>query len=261
MNISQLWRKQVELYQKSKLTLIMFQKYTFTLGILLCLNGFLNAQQADFDFVVLPVEAKARELSEYLVQLAWLNTPESAIAQEEVKVAQEEAKSTRKEWLRDVQANFNLNDASRRGVDSFGNVFYPKYNFGVSVNLFNIVSQGNKNKIGKREIKIAEHRVNQRKLEVRAETMSRYANFKLAREIVKTRTLAEQEVHTNYVLVQQLYKTDEKTFEEYIAASSAYYQAQEARMKAENDSLLAQYRLEEMIGLKWEQVQHPEKVD
>lgn len=238
----------------------MFRKYTFALGILFCLNG-LNAQQTDFDLVVQPVEAKARDLSEYLVQLAWLNNPESAVAQEEVKVAQDEAKNTRKEWMRDVQATFNLNEANLRGVDSLGNVFFPRYNFGVSVNLFNILSQGNKNKIGKREIRIAEHKVNQRKLEIRAETLSRYANFKLARDIVKTRTLAEQEVYTNFVLIQQLYKTDEKTFEEYITASSAYYKAQEARMQAENEALLAKYRLEEMIGLKWEQVQHPEKTD
>ena len=238
----------------------MFRKYTFALAILFCING-LNAQQSDFDFVVQPVEAKARDLSEYLVQLAWLNNPESAVAQEEVKVAQDEAKNTRKEWMRDVQATFNLNEANLRGVDSLGNVFFPRYNFGVSVNLFNILSQGNKNKIGKREIRIAEHKVNQRKLEIRAETLSRYASFKLAKEIVKTRTLAEQEVYTNYVLIQQLYKTDEKTFEEYITASSAYYKAQEARMQAENEALLAKYRLEEIIGLKWEQVQHPEKVD
>ncbi|MBK8192920.1 MAG: TolC family protein [Lewinellaceae bacterium] len=237
----------------------MLLKYTFSLSILLCLNSMLHAQQTDFDFVVQAVEAKARDFSEYLVQLAWLNSPESAFAQDEVKVAQDEAKNTRKEWMRDVQATFNLNEANLRGVDSLGNVFFPRYNFGVSVNLFNIVSQGSKNKISKREIKIAEHKVNQRKLAIRAETLSRYASFKLAREIVKTRTLMEQEVYTNFVLVQQLYKTDEKTFEEYIASSSAYYQAQEARMKAENDVLLAKYQIEEIIGLKWDQVQHPDK--
>lgn len=239
----------------------MFRKYTFALSLVLGFHCILNAQQTDFDFVVQPVEAKARDLSEYLVQLAWLNNPESAIVQDEVKIAQDEAKNTRKEWMRDVQATFNLNEANLRGVDSLGNVFFPRYNFGVSVNLYNILSQGNKNKIGKREIRIAEHKVNQRKLEIRAETLSRYANFKLSREIVKNRTLAEQEVYTNFVLIQQLYKTDEKNFEEYINASSAYYKAQEARMQAENDALLAKYRLEEMIGLKWEQVQHPEKVD
>ncbi|MBP6825136.1 MAG: TolC family protein [Saprospiraceae bacterium] len=239
----------------------MFFKYTISLSMLICLNGVVNAQQADFDFVVQPVEAKARDLSEYLVQLAWLNNPESAVAQEEVKVAQDEARNTRKEWMRDVQLTFNLNEANLRGADTLGNVFFPRYNFGVGVNLYNILSQGSKNKVSKREINIAEHKVNQRKLEIRAETLSRYAIFKFTKEIVKTRTLAEQEIHANYVLIQQLYKTDEKTFEEYITASSAYYQAQEGRMKAENEALLAKYRLEEMIGLKWEQVQHPEKED
>ncbi|MCB0576088.1 MAG: TolC family protein, partial [Saprospiraceae bacterium] len=165
----------------------MFRKYTCILCLALGLHGLLGAQQTDFDFVVQPVEAKARDLKEYLVQLAWLNSPESAIAQEEVKKAHDEDKNTKKEWMRDVQATFNINEANLRGVDSFGNVFFPRYNFGVSVNLFNIVSQKNKNKVSKREIQIAEHKVNQRKLEIRSETLSRYASFKFAREIVKTR--------------------------------------------------------------------------
>lgn len=237
----------------------MIRNYTSTLGIILCLNGMIAAQQTDFDAVILPVDMKARDFSEYLVQLAWLNQPESAIAQDEVKVAQDEAKNTRKEWMRDVQATFNLNEANLQGVDSFGNVFFPRYNFGVSLNLFNILSQGTKNKVSKREIRIAEHKVNQRKLEIRAETLVRYAAFKLAKEILKTRTLAEQEIYANFVLIQQLYKTDEKTFEEYITASSAYYQSQEGRLKAETEVQLAKFRLEEMIGLKWDQVQHPAK--
>ncbi|GAB4492540.1 MAG: hypothetical protein OHK0019_14660 [Saprospiraceae bacterium] len=237
----------------------MFRKHTLTLSVLLGLNGLLNAQQTDFDAVVVPVETKARDFSEYLVQLAWLNQPESAIAQEEVKNAQDEAKNTRKEWMRDVQANFNLNEGNLQGADDNGNVFFPRYNFGIGVNVFNIASQKNKNNVAKREIKIAEHKVNQRKLEIRAETLQRYALFKLAKEIYKTRTLAEQEANANYLVIQQLYKTDEKTFEEYTTASTAYYAAQEARLKAETDVLLAKISLEEIIGVKWEQVQHPAK--
>ncbi len=237
----------------------MFRKLTFTLCILLGLNNLLDAQQSDFDAVVLPVEMKARDFSEYLVQVAWLNQPESAIAQDEVKNAQDEEKNTRKEWMRDVQATFNLNEGNLRGSDSLGNVFFPRYNFGVSVNLFNILSQKNKNTIAKRDVRIAEHQVNQRKLAIRTETLMRYAQYKLAKELFKTRTLAEQEASANYLLIQQLYKTDEKTFEEYTTASVAYYQAQEGRMKAETDVMLAKFRLEEMLGIKWEQVQHPAK--
>jgi outer membrane protein TolC len=237
----------------------MFRKHNFTLFLLLGLSGPATAQQADFDAVIIPVETKARDFSEYLVQLAWLNQPSSAVAREEVKNAQDEAQNIRKEWMRDVQATFNLNEGNLRGSDSLGNVFFPRYNFGVSLNLFNMLSQKNKNTIAKRDIRIAEYQVNQRKLEIRAETLMRYAQLKLAKQLYKTRTLAEQEANANYLLIQQLYKTDEKTFEEYTTASAAYYQAQEARLKADTEVQLAKYRLEEMIGIKWEQVQHPAK--
>ncbi|MBV6442388.1 MAG: hypothetical protein DYG98_06840 [Haliscomenobacteraceae bacterium CHB4] len=237
----------------------MYRKHILTLSISLGLTGLLSAQQADFDAVVIPVETKARDFSEYLVQLAWLNQPESSIAQDEVKNAQDEAKTTRKEWMRDVQASFNINEGNLKGAGEDGNVFFPRYNFGVGINLFNVASQKGKNTVAKRDIRIAEHKVNQRKLEIRAETLQRYALYKLARELYKTRTIAEQEVNANYLVIQQLYKTDEKTFEEYTTASAAYYAAQEARLKAETDVMLAKINLEEMIGIKWEQVQHPAK--
>lgn len=235
------------------------RKNILTLSILLGLNSLSSAQQADFDAVIIPVENKARDFSEYLVQLAWLNQPESAIAQFEVKNAQDDAKNTRKEWMRDVQASFNINEANLQGADESGNVYFPRYNFGVGLNLYNLTSQKSKNNIGKRDVQIAEHQVNQRKLEIRAETLQRFALYKLAKALYKTRTLAEQEANANYLVIQQLYKTDEKTFEEYTTASAAYYTAQEARLKAETDVMLAKISLEEMIGIKWEQVQHPAK--
>jgi len=235
----------------------VFRNLFFTTFLLAGLAA--SAQQANFDAVVQPVETKARDFSEYLVQLGWLNSPESAIVQEEVKNAQDASKNTNKEWMRDVQATFNLNEGNLRAKDSTSNVFFPRYNFGINLNLYNVLSQKGKSKIGKRDVEIAQHQVNQRKLQIRAEVLTRYAAFRLAKEVLKTRTLAEQEVFANYVLIQQLYKTDEKTFEEYTLASSSYYQAQEQRLKADTDVLLAKYRLEEMIGIKWEQVQHPAK--
>ncbi|MBL7782808.1 MAG: TolC family protein [Saprospiraceae bacterium] len=225
--------------------------------LLFCIK--LAAQQTDYDLIVQPVDTKARDFSEYLVQLAWMNGPDGLIAIEEVKNALSADKNVKKEWMRDVQATFNLNEANLRSVDTSSNVFFPRYNLGLNLNLYNILSQKEKNKISKRDIDIAEQKVNKRKLEIRAETLSRYANFKLAHDILKARTLVEQDMNATYILVQQLYKNDEKTLEDYTTASAAYFAAQEARIRAENDVLLAKYRVEEMIGLKWEQVQHPAK--
>lgn len=225
--------------------------------LFLCLS--VSAQQTDYDLIVQPVDTKARDFAEYLVQLAWMNGPEGIIAIEEVKNAQSDDKNTRKEWMRDLQATFNLNEANLRSADTSSNVFFPRYNFGVNLNLYNILSQKEKNKVSRRDIGIAEQKVNLKKLEIRQETMSRYANFKLAHEILKARTLVEQDMNATYILVQQLYKNDEKTLEDYTTASAAYFAAQEARLRAETDVMIAKFRVEEMIGLKWEQVQHPAK--
>jgi len=226
---------------------------------LLCLYLPLTAQQTDYDAIIQPLDAKARDFSEYLVQLAWLNSPEGAIALEEVKNEQDENQNTRKEWLRDVQASFNLNEGNLRPASATNNAFFPRYNVALNLNVYNILTQKNKNRIGKRDIEIAELQVNRRKLEVRAETLGRYANFKLTKEIFQTRALAEQEMNANFILVEQLYKTDEATFEQYTLASTSYYQAKESRIKSETDIQIAKFQLEAMIGLKWEQVQHPAK--
>jgi outer membrane protein TolC len=205
------------------------------------------------------LDTKARDFSEYLVQLAWLNNPESAIAQDELLNAQSDGKNTRKEWMRDVQASFNFNEANLRGADTSGNVFFPRYNLGLTLNLYNVLTQPEKNRIVKRDVQIAQHKINQRKLEIRAEALSCYANFRLAKEILKARTLVEQDLYAGFVSVQQLYKNDEKTLEEYTTTSGAYFAAQEARIRAATDVELAKFRLEAVIGLKWEQVQHPAK--
>lgn len=219
----------------------------------------LSAQQADFDKVVQPLENKARDFSEYLVQLAWQNNPEAAIVQDELENARDASHNVRKEWTRDLQATFNLNEANIRAANNNSNLFFPRYNVGATVNLYDVLSQKDKNKIGKREVEIAAHKINQRKLEIRTETLTRFANYKLAKAVLQKRSLAEQDIYAAYILIQQLYKTDEKNLEDYTAASKAYYTAQEDRLKAENDVLLAKYQLEEIIGVKWEQVSHPDK--
>ncbi len=234
-------------------------KPIFCLYFLLCLTNVLRGQQTDYDAIVQPLDAKAREFPEYLVQLAWLNSPNGAIALEEVKNARDDAKNVRKEWMRDVQATFNLNEGNLRSKDSSNNVFFPRYNFGLNLNLYNVLTQKTKSRISKREIDIAEYRVNERKLAIRAEMLARYANFKLAKEVYKTRALAEQEMNANFILMEQSFKTDEATFEQYTLASTSYYQAQESRIRADTEVQLTKYRVEEMIGLKWEQVQHPAK--
>lgn len=227
----------------------------------LCAVNHAWAQQTDYDAIIQPVDAKARDIAEYMVQLAWLNSPEGRIAEAELLNARSENKNTRKEWMRDVNASFNINESNLKGADTLGNVFFPRYNFGLTLNLYNIISQKEKNNIGRRRQDIAEERINLRKRAIRADALGAWAKFRLAREIYKERSIVEQELNNNFILIQQLYKSDEATLEQYTTTSATYYQAREGRIQAQTEVELAKFKLEEIIGLRWEQVQHPSKED
>jgi outer membrane protein TolC len=231
-------------------------------GLVFCfLGAFLAAQvRTDYDQIVAPLDSPAVDFREYLVQLAWLNSPEGAIAAADILNAQDQAKNTRKEWMRDLQVAFNLNEGNlRSNTDASGNIFFPRYNFGVNLNLYNLLTQRTKNDLGSRAVETAQLKVQQKKRLLRAETLSRYAHYQLAQQVLTTRRQMEQEARSAFVLVEQQYRTDEKTFDDYAKASAANFEAQERRLQAENDLLLAQIVLEEIIGLVWEQVVHPAK--
>lgn len=236
----------------------MPRKYLF-IALLGLVGQQMGAQQTDYDAIIQPVDAKARDIAEYMVQLAWLNSPEGRIAEQELLNSRSENKNTRKEWMRDVNASFNINESNLKGADTLGNVFFPRYNFGLTLNLYNILSQKEKNNIGKRRMDIAEERIHQRKREIRADALTAWANFRLAREIFKERSTVELDLNNNFIIIQQLYKSDEATLEQYTTTSATYYEAREARIRAQTEVEIAKFKLEEIIGLRWEQVQHPAK--
>jgi Outer membrane efflux protein len=281
----------------------------------------LSAQQTDFNRVVLPVDQKAKDFREFLVQLSWLNNPDNDVYAIEVENAKDQIKVTKKDWLKDIQVTSNINEANIKtffkkddgkstviteelvnggvpvktstvqsvtvgsstvitttntevttnggkpvvreitssSVGAADNIFFPRYNLGINVNLGTIMTQKPKNRIRERELHMIEHQLNQRKLRMRAETLERYENLLAANEIYKTRVQIEQDAKANYVLVGSLYKTDEMTFVEYNEASSLYFSAVETRIKTESERRIALIRLEEIIGLTWDQVKHTGK--
>jgi outer membrane protein TolC len=219
-----------------------------------------NLVRTNYESIVAPLDSPAIDFQDFLVQLAWINNPEGAIAMAELLNAGDLAANVRKEWMRDVQLTFNLNEGNIVPPESgSGNIFFPRYNASINLNLYNITSQKKKNDISKREITIAEQRVKAQKMNVRAQTLLLYQSFLLARKVVENRSVIEQEMRNAYILIEQQYRTDEKAFDEFMVASTAYFKSQEDRMKSETEVLQAQLKLEAAIGLLWSQVQHPGK--
>jgi len=216
----------------------------------------------DFNRVVTPQDQSPRTFEEQLVQWAWFNSPGNAIYKEQIEIAAQKKKLTWWELL-DASATFNINeshfqsDSIRNGGDVLipnpsNNLFFPRYNFGISFNIGAILSRPTRTKIAKSELRIAEYEEQQQKLRVRAEVLQRYEDHELALEVLKSKTQAAEEGESIYTLVLEQFENDKVDFKDFTAASEVYHSANEAKAIAKTRVNKARIFMEELIGIPWE---------
>ncbi len=236
-----------------------------------CLSIPCFSQKVDFDKVVTPTEMGTRDLKEYLVQLAWMNSPENEALELEQTLREFELKSEKKDWTNDVRFSVNLNENNFRKEDTIfigtpgisgngaSNSLFPIFNFNASVSLGTFVNRKNKVGIAEQRVKIAESNINQKKLRVRYEILRRYEEYEMQEETLKAVTQAEQSASEAYLLITDLFKADKETFENYNSANTTYHSAVEKRIKANADLAIAKLKIEEMIGISFDEAQRMRK--
>ena len=211
------------------------------------------AQQAmDFSRVITPQGQTPREFEAYLVQLAWYNSPGNLVYKSQIEIAARKAKMTYWEWLKDANVSFNLNEGNLTTTTGNENIFFPRYNFGLTLNLGAIASRPAQTRIAKEEMKIAQLEEQQKMLEVRAEVLKRYQDYELSIEVLKSKTQAVQEAETIYDLVLDLFENDKVDFKDFSAASKTKHDADEAQAVANANVKKTIIGLEELIGITWE---------
>ena len=235
---------------------------------LLFLAVFASGQTVDFNRVVTPVEFRARTFTEYLVQLAWMNNPDNDVLAEEIDIAKEELDITKWEWAKDFRAIASYNetnlltdlgirpnttDAQEVQLQRFlQTLVVPRFSVSATLNLGTLITLPKEKRVAEYKINIAEHKLNQEKHQIRAEVLERYQNYLLAIEVLKTRTLAEEDASTMYSLLDKLFKEGEAEFKDWNAASTTYWAAVEGKSQAQTEIERTIIKLEEIIGIKWD---------
>ncbi|MBK8442002.1 MAG: TolC family protein [Sphingobacteriales bacterium] len=220
-------------------------------GILYCNS--LQAQSIDYDRIVAPINQKPREFEEQLVQLAWKNYPENRNFESKLRMEQERRELAKWDWAKDFKASVNLTDRLLHS-NSQENIFFPLVTVSLGVDLGTIVGRKRELKIAKEHIDIAKNDINEQKLFVRAETLRRYRLYLGAMDILKVRLQAVDDTYNTYTLLSQKFKQGDATLEEYNQSADIYNDAQEAKIRAETDVAIAKLNLEELIGVKLEEV-------
>ncbi|MCF8247000.1 MAG: TolC family protein [Saprospiraceae bacterium] len=232
------------------------------ISFLLFLAPLSASAQFDYNQIVLPEGQRPTSFEDYLVQLAWMNSPETKILEYEKTKEEKEVDLQRMDWMNDVNFGFNINEVSLSNVlqpspDNL--VLYPLYQFSTSVSLGSFTTNKKKREIEEVDVLISEMEGNQHKMKIRAETLARYRKLLLAIETLKVRTSAEEDTRNVYQISQQRFKNADLDMEDMLRASEAYNNATEKRLAAETDIQLSIIGMEEMIGIKWENARKAEE--
>lgn len=218
------------------------------------------AQSINYDDVVISEEVSPRDFEQYLVQLAWLNTAENRVLEAEKKIEELKYNQAKWDWVDDLSLNLNVNPSRETFVVNGNTYLQPGLTYGFSVNFGGLLTSGFERKLISEKVNIADHKINQQKLVIRAAVLKAYQKYKLTNEILKARLQAEEDATAAYNIISELFKKNRADVDEYTAASSTYFMALEQRQTAETEIELSILDLEELIGVTWESAERMEKL-
>ncbi|WP_188464748.1 TolC family protein [Marivirga lumbricoides] len=226
------------------------------ISVLLIVTSSVFAQTIDYNRIILPENSADIELSEKLVQLAWLNHPDNQSVKENLRISQIDLKLSKRRWLSNFRVSGNLNEFNIDESRDLTNrsQFFPRYNFSLSFPLGDLFMNPLENKQNKILIDISQNEINAAKLLVRRNVLQAYNNFLLLEEVYKIQRLAMDNAETNHAIVEESFEQGEETYEKYTASFNNLNQRKITILQAERDYKNAKLVVEEMIGMPLENV-------
>ncbi len=219
------------------------------------------------------LDVRPETFEEYLVQLAWKNSPEIEGSTYEIEAKRQEISLAKKDWTRNLQAGLNFNDVSfpyfvryGLGVKEIGGrpidtsrftriATSPLWQIGVGINFGDLIVRKHKVAFARNKVKISESEQNLKKQKLRGEILKRYQEYLVSKDILKVRLQSLDAAEANKVQIANLFSINKVKFEDYNTANKAYFDALENKVRGEGDIKLKKIALEELLGFKWEKVE------
>lgn len=219
------------------------------------------------------LDVRPETFEEYLVQLAWKNSPEIEGSTYEIEAKRQEISLAKKEWTRNLQAGLNFNDVSfpyfvrySLGVKEINGQLVdtsrftriatsPLWQIGVGINFGDLIVRKHKVAFARNKVKISESEQNFKKQKLRGEILKRYQEYLSSKDILKVRFQSLDAAEANKVQIANLFSINKVKFEDYNTANKAYFDALENKVRGEGEIKLKKIALEELLGFKWEKIE------
>lgn len=212
------------------------------------------AQLVDMDTVIYPITTKGQSFENYLVSLAWENNPEYKIHASNRYIAEKEVQLARRAWADDWNILLNLNENNLTNDNSPGTPIvnannFPRYNFGLTLNLGSLLTRGIEVDIAEENLNIEDLNKNQDKVKIRSEVYATYNAYLQSIKILKIVTKQEQTTKDIYDLMTTRFKSGSIDVDKFNQSANEYNRSLEQLIIAQEKVNTSQMELEALIGI------------
>lgn len=197
------------------------------------------------------------DIRERLVNLA-LQNPNYEVLDHASRAAYYQIKLARVQYLNMFAAAGNINEYSIHTPKVNGVAipnYYPKYNFAVTIP-FGIFSQvTNTTKVAKENYAATLATKNAKALEIKADVLTRYENYLLAKQLLDLQTRMTQAEYSAYKRAESDFQENLIKLEQVESAQRTYVQEQVKGLNLQRDVNITKIALEMIIGVRIEDVE------
>lgn len=213
-----------------------------------------QAQNVDYNKIILPDRVQSQDFGEKLVQLAWKNHPTNEILRRKLTIAELQVGRAPADWLNMITIQGNINEFNIQSADPNVPVFLPRYNFGLIVPLGIFVTNTNKAKQNQQLLSVANEELNVQKLEIRNMVLKAYNEYLMREKIFKIQSQQFSDKESGYKLIEKRFQNGETTFEVYTASQADLNRVSIQLLESDLDFKNAKLDLEQLIGVRLEDV-------
>jgi outer membrane protein TolC len=207
----------------------------YCLGFVLVFAALTSVAQNQSSSTYSPnVKTSETDIREKLVQLA-LQNPNYEIADRRVSIAEYNLRKAKGSWLGLFSAQGNLNELSLKsnggGNGLNGQIFYPRYNFSLTLPLDFFSAKSN---------------------DVKAEVLSKYEDYLMNKEKFELQARITQAEYTRYKLAEKDFEENRITAEAFNKIEAVYFEQLMRKTEMQRNLNVVKLELEEMIGVPFD---------
>lgn len=184
-----------------------------------------------------------------LVSIA-LRNPALVIDEANIEIAELNRKKAGADWLNSIALGGNVNEFVIRNSPNAN--FFPKYNAGIHVPLGIFSTTKNGKRVADQNIIIAKATKQQREMEIKAETLTRYEDFKEKSNLVTLQNISLEHNLDDYKLAQKTFEDGTITIEALNKVYQNYMSERNKLVSYERDLNVSIIALEQILGMSLE---------